>query len=70
MVTHGNWAKQKKQEECCVTTLKTAAKETTGSGKATQPNFRNSSSLFLPWVSGEFTGTIIDKTKGIDMYQS
>ena len=41
MVTHRNWAKQKKQEECCVTTLKTAAKETTGSGKATQPNFRN-----------------------------
>ena len=29
MVTHGNWAKQKKQVECCVTTLKTAAKETT-----------------------------------------
>ena len=37
MVTHRNWAKQKKQKECCVTTLKTAAKETTGSGKATQP---------------------------------
>ena len=37
MVTHGNWAKQKKQEERCVTTLKTAAKET--SGKATQPKY-------------------------------
>ena len=36
MVTHGNWAKQKKQKERCVTTLKTAAKET--SGKASQPN--------------------------------
>ena len=71
MVTHGNWAKQKKQEKRCLTTLLNGCE---GSTVTANLNFRNlkfapqSSFLFLAWVSAEVTGTIFDKTKGIDMY--